>query len=250
MSADIVVIRACSLQESLGPSGFLAKQKLRVLRDTVETMVPPEARATATVNVNVTGTAGAPLKRTYAEIVADLGDFENGIPLCDGCPASGGKPVGCYAAISYPIDAFFEEALFDFVVSRFSEKGSPAAALVADVLPGIPSSGSDWHTRRGKAEDGALAARPEPFVHSSGGIFSKKRRFDSAQLLSVLFHTVEDAGWIAGMTLFVLRFAEHAVRRPGAESSRTLAQFQQALRLYAAAANLCQREPTRLVIDG
>ena len=132
MAADIVVIRACPLQESLGPSGFLAKQKLRVLRDTVETMVPTEARATATVNVTRTG--GAASKRTYAEIVAELGDFEEGVPLCDGCPASGGKPVGCYAAISYPIDAFFEEALFDFVVSQLSEKGSPAAALVADVL--------------------------------------------------------------------------------------------------------------------
>jgi hypothetical protein len=241
MAADIVVIRACPLQQELGASGFLAKHKLRILRDVVEANVPEDARATTKVQ---------PIDKTYAQIVAELGDFEKGIPLCADCPASGRKAVGCYEAVNYPIDAFFEEQLFEFVVNGYGVSGSPAAAIVADVVPNIPASGLDWHTRRGGAEDGALAARKEPLVHHAGGFFSKKRVFDSAQLLQVLFSTVEDPAWIAGMTLFVLKLAEHCARQPGAAASRTFEQFKETLRLYAAATNLASREPTHILIDG
>jgi hypothetical protein len=123
MGADFIGWRGCSLQQDLGVEGFLGKVKLRAYRGAIEARVPEEKRASLRVNVAVTGRGEREM--TYAGILAELGQFERGVPECAGCPlAQGGAPVSCYRYVTYPIDAVSEEVIFDYFLSKVGEAES------------------------------------------------------------------------------------------------------------------------------
>jgi hypothetical protein len=248
MGAHIVGWRDCSSQIALKRPGFLRMQKLRVLRDLVDVTVPTDERTRSVVNL--TGAGRPPETISYPELVAALGDFDRGVPECGTCPMSRKRPVGCHAFVAYPVDEFFEQRVFEYFVTQLSQTGSPAAVLAQEVLPNVPSAGTDWHTRRGPEAEEALATLPKPLVHSLGGWLSK-RRVDSAQLLAVLFQNIEDPGWVTGMFLFLLSFYQHASRLPGSDASRTFKQVGEALSLYAGAAGMVRDGvAAKIVIDG
>jgi hypothetical protein len=103
MGADIVGFIGCPLQNSLGIDGFLGKLKLRAFKRQIEASIPAHQRTQ--VRIQVQGTNRASQTLNYEGILRELGNFESGIPECANCPLSGGRPVGCYRFIKYPIDS-------------------------------------------------------------------------------------------------------------------------------------------------
>jgi hypothetical protein len=192
MGADLIGWRDCPLQRPLGPRGFLGKLKMRTYLRVIETQVPPEQRETVKVTVVVND---RDRQLGYPEIREQAETFQRGIPECAQCPLSRGEQLGCYHFITYPVDAAFEEVAFAFFVSQVAVKDSIQDQIYRDIVSKQPAQSSDWHTRRGP--QGALAQRPQPLLHTWGGIFGKKK-VDSAQLLASLFVPLESPAIVVG----------------------------------------------------
>ena len=224
MGADLIGWRRCPLQAELGPAGFLSKLKLRTYLTLVDDQVAEEERADVRVNIMVHGPDG-PTQRelTYQELVDGAREIANGIPECATCPLGMHKPLGCYHYVTYPIDAVFEELVFDFFVAQLAVEDSIVAQLYKDIVSQVPARDTGWHTRRGAdARTGACAQRSEPLVHAWGGLFSSKR-VDSAQILQSLFITLDHPALVIGYSRFwseLLAFAQE--RGVGPEDSPTL----------------------------
>jgi hypothetical protein len=196
MGADLIGWRDCDLQRPLGTNGFLQKLKMRAYMRAVESQVPEGKRENVEVTVLVNDT-----KRdlTYREIRAQAEGFERGIPACATCPLAGGKQLGCYQYVTYPIDARFEEVAFEFFCSQVATKDSIADQLYRDIVSKQPNQGTGWHTRRGPER--SLSRLMQPLTHTWGGFFSKKR-VDSAQLMASLFIPLSNAALVVGYARF------------------------------------------------
>jgi hypothetical protein len=231
MGADLIGWRECPLQMRLGPQGFLSKLKLRAYKELIEQMVPPADRESQEITVVINGPDGPREKSlTYAQIREESTEFLRGIPDCASCALSGGKPLGCYHFVVYPVDATFEHLVFDFFVSQLGTKDSICDQLHRDIISRVPPHGTGWHDRRGEdARSGALAKLPQPLVHKWGGLFAKKR-VDSAQILQCLFITLDRPALVVAYSRFWLELVKYADSRgitdadsPTLESVRKLA---------------------------
>lgn len=227
MGADLIGWRPCPLQAELDPAGFLGKLKLRAYRGAIEAQVPPEGRAAVKLTVEVTGRP--PRQLSYPQIVDELDAFERGIPECATCPLAGGRPLGCYHYVTYPIDEAAEELLFAFFTqpSQVETRDSISDQLYRDLVSKVPSSGTGWHTRRGPGSRTApsLAVRAHPLRHQWGRMFARKK-VDSAQLLKALFISLGSLPLVAAYARFWTEFVAFATARgASAETSRTLGEL-------------------------
>jgi hypothetical protein len=246
MGADIIGWRNCALQKQLGQDGFLGKLKMRAYQRVIEQQVPPEARDKVQVRVKVTGRPDRDLG--YAEIRAAADEFARGIPECETCIISRGKPLGCYQYVTYPIDETFEKVVFDFFVSQLGTKDSICDQLYRDVVSKFPPSGTGWHTQRGP--NGPLARRAKPLEHTFGGFFSKKR-IDSAQILGSLFFTQEAAPLIVGYGRFYTELVKFAQGQLGAQhDSRTLHEITDVANFYLSMTASALSEGGTILVDG
>jgi len=209
MGADLIGWRNCDLQKPLGVRGFLQKLKMKSYLAAIESQVPEGQRDNVEVTILVNDTQR---QLKYTEIRDQAEAFKRGIPECATCPLSGGAQLGCYQFVRYPVDARFEEVAFEFFTSQLATKDSISDQIYRDIVSKQPSSGTGWHTRRGKTSMDArtLAERPQPLTHSWGGLFSKKK-VDSAQLLASLFIPLEHPALVVGYARFwreLVRFAD------------------------------------------
>lgn len=236
MGADFIGWRACQLQTELKPEGFLGRLKLRAYKRLVEERVPEERRETIQITVSVTGRG--PRTLTYPGIVREVANFERGIPDCANCPLSAGQPLGCYRYVTYPVDAVFERALFEFFVEQVETKDTICNQIYADLISEL-EVGAGWYAPRGE-QPGALAALGEPVEHSWIDREGSEHYLDSAMLLAVAFISLESPEMLVAYTRFWMEFLEHAPRRSSPElrsdltNSRTVAEVQQVCNLLAA----------------
>lgn len=245
MGADIIGFINCPLQNSLGLDGFLHKLKLRAYRGTVEDMVPAHQRAE--VKIEVQGTNNKPRMLTYQGILNELGSFENGIPECANCPISGGRQLGCYRFVKYPIDSLFEKLVFEFFVSQLPIKDSICDQIYQDVTSNVPLD-SAWHTERGfQANSGGVAMLPKPLVHewTDGNV---RKRVDSAQILGSLFISLDRPALVVGYVRFWHSFIDFA--RPRVTSSPTLIEFLDIVPMYLSMLPIALQNQGIIYIDG
>lgn len=214
MGADFIGWRGCPLQAELGRDGFLGKLKLRAYKAVIEQRVPQEQWPTITVEVRVTGRPDRQLR--YSEICRELAAFEVGIPDCGTCPLAGGKPLGCYRYVSYPVDAITEQLLFEFFVEGLEEPDSIADQLYRDLVSHVDGE-AGWYVERG--EDGLLAEREEPLEHAWGSN-GDVQRVDSAQLLAALFIQLDELPLVVAYARFWLEFFQYVDRRLDAAGVR------------------------------
>ncbi len=246
MGADVIGWRNCELQGRLEPAGFLGKLKLKMYRGAIEAQVPPEKRAST--EINVTGTNRAPQKLNYDQIVREVQEFEQGIPECSSCAVGGGKPLGCYRYITYPIDGAFEQLIFDFFVEQLKTPDSIGDQIYRDVVSKQPTDTS-FHTQRGPAEKGGLATLGRPLVHTWGGFFSK-RRVDSAQMLASLFVTLENPAVVVGYGVFFSKLVEFGKSRGVTQQSLTFRELEQLVPLYLATSAYALEGNGFVIVDG
>ncbi len=247
MGADILGWRNCPLQLELEPQGFLAKIKLRVYRQVFEVQVPAEERATVRLTVRVNHRPDREIG--YGEIVSELDDFERGIPECATCPLSGGKVLGCYRYVTFPIDDVFEPLVFDFFIAQSRVERSPAWQIGQNVIPRVAGSGTPWHARRGiNDEAGALAMLPRP-LEAAVGAQVEWQRVDSAQLMQALFTSLESAGPLHAYAAFWAEFLPYARARVSFASSQTLNEIAEMEPLYRAASLMARTGRCAVLVD-
>jgi hypothetical protein len=207
MGADFIGWRDCRLQAGLGPEGFLGKLKLRSYQDVIEERVPEDRWETVSVVVRVTGRPERQL--TYGEICKEIEAFGQGIPECATCPLAGGKPLGCYRYVTYPVDAIAERLLFEFFVAGVEVPDSIADQLFRDIVSRVDEE-AGWYGSRG--EDGGLAELEEPLEHTWGS-GPDEQRIDSAQMLAALFISLDDLALVVAYARFWLEFFQFVDRK-------------------------------------
>lgn len=209
MGADFIGWRGCALQDELGPDVFLSKIKLGAYRRLIEERVPDNEKPKVKVRVAVTGRE--PRELTYDGILAELGGFEQGIPDCENCPLSGGKAIGCYHYITYPIDEVTEELLFEYFCSKVTEPESIPNQIWLDIISTIEGE-TPWHENRGP--EGSLAQRSAPL--SATLVWeNEEHSLDSAQLLAGLFIDLDEPPLLVAYALFFNQFVEYVRTRIG-----------------------------------
>jgi len=207
MGADFIGWRNCPLQAELGPQGFLGKLKLRAYKAVIEERVPQDRWETIEVVVRVTGRSDRQLR--YGAICSELQAFEQGIPECATCPLAGGKPLGCYRYVTYPVDAITERLLFEFFVEGVKVPGSIADQLYRDVVSCVDEE-SGWYGNRG--EDGALAKLDQPLEHvwASDG---EDHHIDSARVMTAAFIPLDETALVVAYALFWVEFFQLVDRK-------------------------------------
>ncbi|HSO32022.1 MAG TPA: hypothetical protein VLT33_05885 [Labilithrix sp.] len=216
-------------------------------RAAIEAQVPAEKRAE--LRVTVSGTNRASQELTYGQIVRELEAFEEGIPECSSCPVGGGRPLGCYRYVTYPVDGAFEQLLFDFFVEQLKTPDSIGDQIYRDVVSKQPAQGSSWHLQRGAAEKGGLATLGRPLVHTWGGFFSR-RSVDSAQMLASLFMTIEHPAAVVGYGLFLAELVEFGKSRGVTKQSATFQEVEHLVPLYLATAPYALEGNGFVLVDG
>jgi hypothetical protein len=167
---------------------------------------------------------------SYEQLCQQIYGFDEGIPQCRSCPVSGGKVLGCYKYISYPVDAHFEQILFKFFLSQLPTKDSICDQIYRDVVSRVPSSGTSWHTQRGVSRPGMLAALERPLEYKWGSTFSRKK-LDSAQILGSLFIDLESPALVVGYVTFWTEFLNFAAGNQS-EPSRTIDEVREAMTMF------------------
>ncbi len=246
MGADFIGWRNCPLQAELGPEGFLGKLKLRAYKAVIEERVPQDRWDAIEVVVRVTGRPERQLK--YDAICNELQGFEQGIPECATCPLAGGKPLGCYRYVTYPVDALTERLLFEFFVNGVEVRGSIADQLYRDIVSRVEED-SAWYDNRG--EDGALAELEQPLVHvwQSEG---EERRIDSAQVMTALFVPLDEMVMVVAYAQFwveFFQFVDHDHRKAVADST-TLGELRHVGAMIAAAVEGAVENEWTIMVDG
>jgi hypothetical protein len=194
MGASFVGIRHCPLQRKLGNGPFVERVKLVMLKRAADETIE-DAKTREGTLIRVRSETQPARTMTYAELARSVEDLENGIPECASCPLSGGEALGCYAFVSYPIDADFERLLFQFVVDGLSVPDSVGARFYHEIITRFEGPPTAWATRRG-TEQGCLAARAEPFRHTWNEA-GEERALSSADLLDGIFNRYDDAEDVA-----------------------------------------------------
>ncbi|NOK38859.1 hypothetical protein HMI49_37300 [Corallococcus exercitus] len=193
MGADVVGFRGCALQNELGEAGFLRKLKLKAYKDAADAAVPPERKPKLKLNIRIGDTP--PVSMAYPDLEQEAEAFTRRVSGCEDCPITEGAPVGCYAYVSYPIDAPAEELLFEVVVRGLESPGSVGHRFHQEIMGRFEPPPAEWVERRGEAQ-GALCVLEHPLEHSwhEGG---EVRRLTSADVLWALFATLDDARGIS-----------------------------------------------------
>ncbi|MCC6554437.1 MAG: hypothetical protein IT372_15775 [Polyangiaceae bacterium] len=216
MGVDFIGWRDCPLQHELGPEGFLGKLKLRAYKRMFEEHVPEGQRAEAEAVVHVSGRPDRKVR--YGEICAEVAAFEQGIPECATCPLAGGRQLGCYRYVTYPVDALAERLIFEFLVEGLSTPDSIADRFIRYMVSHDDEE-TEWHEDRG--EDGGLAELPEPLVHTwvEGGV---KRRVDSAQVMAAMFPPLDEPAVVVAYTRFwheLFQFIRGRIEKKGVKAT-------------------------------
>lgn len=284
MGADFIGWRGCPLQDELDPEGFLGKLKLRAYRAVIEERVPEDRWETVEIVVRVSGRPDRELK--YGDICRELDAFEPGIPECGRCPlAGGGRPLGCYRYVTYPVDAITEQLVFEFFATNVEQADSISDQLFRDIVSRVEED-AGWYGNRG--EGGALAELDDPLVHaweSPDG----KHAVDSAQVLAALFIPLDEPRLVVAYARFFRELFQFIDRKlhdagvryeggnleihvPGGQSpspqriaqhatrslelakeiidSRTLGELRQVAELLASAAPGARKAGWTVVVDG
>ncbi len=212
MGADFIGWRNCPLQAELGPAGFLGKLKLRAYKAVIEERIPEDRWETVEVVVRVTGRPDRQLG--HGAICQELAAFEQGIPACATCPLAGGKPLGCYRYVTYPVDAIAERLLFEFFVEGVEERDSIADQLYRDIASNVDEE-SGWYGNRG--EDGGLAELEVPLGYAWEGEEGEER-LDSAQVLAAMFIALDEPALVVAYARFwgeFFQFVDRKLERSG-----------------------------------
>ncbi|MBK8258007.1 MAG: hypothetical protein IPK82_35745 [Polyangiaceae bacterium] len=145
---------------------------------------------------------------SYSAMVEVLGAFPQGISECASCPVSGGRPIGCYAYVSYPIDEAAETCVFKVVLDGLSIPGSPGSRFYHDTVNRIQRT-SDWVERRG-AVPGSLCTLAEPLTYAwvENG---EERLLNSADLLAALFVSLESPHDLDTLSALLLEVSKRAL---------------------------------------
>jgi hypothetical protein len=246
MGADFIGWRECPLQAELGQDGFLGKLKLRAYKAVIEERVPEEQRDGVQIVVRVTGRPDREL--SYASICDELEVFDLGIPECAMCPLAGGKRIGCYRYVTYPVDAITERLVFEFFAATVEQRDSIADQLYRDIVSLVDEQ-AGWYDNRG--EEGRLAELDAPLVHSWEAD-DGKHAVDSAQVLAALFIPLDQRVLVVAyarfwMELFQYLDAEHG---PEIARSRTLSELRHVSELLTAALPGALEEGWTVVVDG
>ena len=242
MGADLIGWRTCELQKQLGKTGFLQKLKLKSYLAAIESQVPEGKRDGTVVTIAVNDRER---DMTYREIHDQAVDFQRGIPACATCPLAGGRQLGCYHFVGYPVDEAFEETAFEFFTSQLATRDSISDQLYRDLVSKQPASGTGWHTRRGPAN--SLARRTTPLTYRWGGMFSKKT-VDSAQLLAVLFIRLDSPALVAAYARFWRELVAFADAKIEAEMKRRGIALGKDGRITLATSNVASM-PDKLAAD-
>ena len=212
MGADFIGWRNCPLQAELGPHGFLGKLKLRAYKAVIEERVPEDRWDVVEVVVRVTGRPDRKLR--HGAICKELAEFEQGIPECASCPLAGGKPLGCYRYVTYPVDAVAERLLFEFFVAGVEVPGSIAEELHRDIVSWVDEE-SAWYGNRG--QDGGLAELEEPLQHV-WAIEGEEHEIDSARVMAAMFVPLDQTALVVAYARFWIeffRFVDRQLERAG-----------------------------------
>lgn len=252
MGADYIGWRNCSLQADLQAAGFLGKLKLRSYRRVLEQQVPDDRREAVELQLVVDrGTGPEERTLTYAGIIDELGAFEAGTDECASCPLSGGgKPVGCYRYVGYPVDAVFERAVFDSFTAQLNDSENIGFQLWADLVSQAQPDNSSWHLRRGADGDAgpALAELAEPLTHR-WTFDGAENRVDSAMLLSCLFQPLDRPPLVVAFTLFWTQLL-NGLDPSVIASSRTLQEIASVTEMLLATYQRAVSDGWAVIVDG
>jgi len=263
MGADYFAIIGCPLQSKLTPAGFCARIKMRVQLDGLEQrrseIEQAAGRKLEDITFNRGGTNNPATKLTYGEMRA-MADEVAGIPECATCKVSGGKSLGCYRYVTYPVDAATEALLLeyfallldqprpqDLVGSDPAGKKYTAADLLLQLVIEPLKGDTSWHRQRGPAQQGGLAELAEPVTRalaSRGG-----KQLDSAQVLHAAFTPIDGALALQLLAHFHRGFVQWASERPEAARSRTFGELRELGGLLLAAAQALKTGPVEVVVD-
>lgn len=254
MGAHYVVLRGCRLQQSLGEDFVhLVKRHGQLVhlegrREEIERV--SGGRRFDDLELTVTGTGRESRKTTIHELresVALLADTSE----CSECPLAGGRPLGCYRSIPYPVDPAFEEKFFAwfrasltsadprFVIASLPDGTTLTAAqlLLEEVLPFVdPDAMTAWESMRGPAESGGIAAREEPIeAELEGG-----ELLSSADALALAFAPAIDGKEALQLYAHLFKGFVEAMSEEGADlaGTDTLAHFRDVSELLVAAVAL------------
>jgi hypothetical protein len=263
MGADYIVIRSCALQSRLGAERFAqtVKQRAQLLaiesrRAEIEQRV---GRPLEELRISFGGRGEPKAELTLAEL-RERAHLLDDTGECARCPVSGGRVLGCYRYVTYPLSGQVERHFFDYFVDALASghpsylvghdregRGYSAAALVhrlvvSDAAPG----GTLWHVQRGSATEGALCELAEPLrVRLGSGA-----ELDSAQVLGAAFAPAIDAA--PALTLYAHLFAGFAdyLERHGidAESTHGLRELRDLGALLTDASRLAKSAPVEVIV--
>ena len=251
MGADFIGWRRCSLQEELRPQGFLAKLKLRAYRRVLEERVPVDQREAVQLQV-VIDRGDGPTERTigYPDIVAELGVFEAGIEQCATCPLSGGgKPVGCFRYVGYPVDAVFERTVFESFTAQLNDDDNIGFKLWADLVSKAQPDNSAWHLRRGSSFEGPALAELDQVLTHSWTYGGQSHRVDSAMLLAALFQPLDRPPLVVAFAL-VWSQLRNSLDESVGRSSGTLTEIANVTEMLLAASEPALSRGWVVVVDG
>jgi hypothetical protein len=207
VGADYFAIIGCPLQARLGADQFEFSVKCEAQATALERFREEIERDTgrpldeATVAL---GPAGGPARETsFADLKRIAKEVTGGIPECASCKVGGNEPLGCYRTVTYPLDASFERAIFEYfldvmenppeaLVNATDDEGralTPVRLLYENIVAGVPDKETPWHVDRGRADQSGLAERSAPIRRK----LKDGTPLDSARVLAGAFQPMDDA---------------------------------------------------------
>lgn len=240
MGADVVGWRDCSLQQSLGEEGFFRNLKLLAYQRAADRHLLEADRSRTPIRVYAGGEIEV---LSYAAIAAELAGFERGVPECPSCPLSGGKPLGCYRYVTFPVSVGAEEALATHAATALHDRASPAREIFTAYRSSaeLQSVASAFRMNRGPTPP-SLAARAEPVQLAMA---ADDVLFDSADVLAVVLTPVQEGEHLATLGEFWQRVLES-----GEVADASWSEWRELGLLFLHAAELARTTPgVALLVD-
>lgn len=263
MGVDYFGIRPCSLHRSLGRDRFVSLVKASVYLQALEKdRAHIEAQSGCrldTLRIGINSSVGRGRRMTVAKLRRSLSSFpEHGIAECATCPISGGRGLGCYRYVHYPVDAAFERQLFYYFLAMLGDdvgdyiaatdaqgRVLTAGRLVYECVVRDMGYKTSWTIRRGPAEAGGLASLDEPLRAT----LSDGYQLSSAAVLHAAFRPI-DAPQTLELYTFFYRDFYRWLEAHGVDTtySSTLEEVRWATDLLLAAARLLEKEEVEVLV--
>lgn len=190
MAVDYIIDQPCKVKETLSVDGMVAliKQRYRAVAaiETIKRDVKSDEQAMrATFQIMLAAPGGvraADVK--VSELLAGTEKLDRLQAYCKGCPASGGKPFGCYRTLSYPISRKAEEWLA--ATARKAAADGPAVLPLAFIVEKKVDGGNISRMRADR--DGAFfeLKRPLDVLAVTGTGPSVRKTVNTDQVFNML----------------------------------------------------------------